>query len=226
MKIALDCRLWNEGGVGRYIRNLVWELQKIDSKNQYDLFFYKNTNHNLKNTSTSKYKILYTNAKWHSFKEQITFWQELEQGNYNLVHFPYFSHPIKYQRPFVLTIHDLTILHYATGKATTKNQFMYLVKRLGYKMTLSHGINEAKLIIVPSQSVKKDLLNHYDISEEKVIVTYEGVGQELIKAKSVSPFDISIYRHIEPFYLYVGNFYPHKNIEFAVQKYILFVALP
>ena len=38
MKIGIDCRLWNETGVGRYIRNLVEQLQVLDKKNEYVLF--------------------------------------------------------------------------------------------------------------------------------------------------------------------------------------------
>ena len=38
MRIGIDARLWNETGVGRYIRNLVWELQKIDDNNEYILY--------------------------------------------------------------------------------------------------------------------------------------------------------------------------------------------
>ena len=38
MRIGIDGRLWNETGVGRYIRNLVRELQIIDQKNEYVLF--------------------------------------------------------------------------------------------------------------------------------------------------------------------------------------------
>ena len=32
MKIGIDCRLWGETGIGRYIRNLVLNLQKLDIK--------------------------------------------------------------------------------------------------------------------------------------------------------------------------------------------------
>ena len=38
MRIGIDARLWNETGVGRYIRNLVWELQDLDKENEYILF--------------------------------------------------------------------------------------------------------------------------------------------------------------------------------------------
>jgi hypothetical protein len=44
MKIGIDCRLWSEAGVGRYIRNLVRNLSEIDHQNDYYLFFLKKKN--------------------------------------------------------------------------------------------------------------------------------------------------------------------------------------
>ena len=41
MRIGIDARLWNQTGVGRYIRNLVKNLQEIDFKNEYVLFVKK-----------------------------------------------------------------------------------------------------------------------------------------------------------------------------------------
>ena len=38
MKIGIDGRLINETGVGRYIRNLVEQLGKLDRNNQYVIF--------------------------------------------------------------------------------------------------------------------------------------------------------------------------------------------
>ena len=217
MKIAIDCRLWNQGGVGRYIRNLVWELLKIDQKNHYILYCLDNPQSTIHNLPIANYELRITSSKWHSFSEQINFWRELENNDYDLVHFPYFSHPTMYKRPFVVTIHDLTILHYATGKATTRNGLIYQGKRLGYKKVLSHGIYKSNKIIVPSQSVKKDLLQNYTVSEDKIRITYEGVGQDLVEAKAASPFPSSANQVTNPFFLYVGNYYPHKNVEFLLK---------
>ena len=59
MRIGIDARLWNETGVGRYIRNLVENLLEIDSPNEYVLFVGSKTAHefksqNLKLKNTSK----------------------------------------------------------------------------------------------------------------------------------------------------------------------------
>jgi hypothetical protein len=48
MRIGIDARLWEQTGVGRYIRNLVVNLQKIDKKNEYVLFVRKEDLGNLK----------------------------------------------------------------------------------------------------------------------------------------------------------------------------------
>ena len=60
-------------------------------------------------------EIVNTDIKWHSLKEQIEFPKILEKENLDLVHFPYFSVPIFYNKPFVVTIHDLIIHHFSPG---------------------------------------------------------------------------------------------------------------
>lgn len=207
MNIAIDCRLWDQGGVGRYIRNLVYYLQKLDQKNNYTLYFLDKTN--FVKTANFDYRI--TKSKWHSLKEQWQFAYELNKNNYDLVHFPYFSHPIFYNRPFVITIHDLTILHYTTGKASTKNYLTYLIKKISYFWVLSHGIGKAKAIIAPSLFVKQDLEKQFGVGN-KTVVTYEGVGYEMIQAKQRA---VDLPK--KPYFLYVGNFYPHKNINTLVR---------
>ena len=35
MRIGIDARLYTQTGVGRYLRNLIAELQQIDAENDY-----------------------------------------------------------------------------------------------------------------------------------------------------------------------------------------------
>ena len=48
MKIGIDARLWNQKGIGRYIRNLVLNLLLIDKKNSYVLFVRKEDENEIK----------------------------------------------------------------------------------------------------------------------------------------------------------------------------------
>ena len=120
MKIGIDIRLWNQTGVGRYIRNLVLNLAEIDKKNGYVLFARSEDFQSIKSEiKNPNWKLVKADIKWHSISEQINFPSILNKENLDLVHFPYFSVPIFYNKPYVLTIHDLIIDHFPTGKAST-----------------------------------------------------------------------------------------------------------
>src|SRR3989344_7264399 len=117
MKIGIDVRLWNETGVGRYTRNLIKELQKLDQKNEYVLFVLEKDVSSIRYfVSNKNWKITIANIRWHSVDEQIKFSQILSNEKLDLVHFPYFSVPVFYSGKFVVTIHDLIINHFSTGE--------------------------------------------------------------------------------------------------------------
>ncbi len=213
MIIGVDCRLWNETGVGRYTRNLVENLLEIDKSNQY-VFFISDQKQDafiakFPILDSSRVKIVKTNLKWHSISEQVIFPKVLNKENLDIMHFPYFSVPIAYTKPYIVTVHDLIVNKFNTGRASTLPYPLYAVKRIGYNIILANAIYRSKKIIVPSNSVKNDLLNTYRrIKSSKVEVTYEGGMEHNI------PRNISKSALIEGKYLVrVGNFYPHKNVE-------------
>ncbi len=41
MKIAIDARMINESGIGRYLRNLLENLQELDEENEYFILLLK-----------------------------------------------------------------------------------------------------------------------------------------------------------------------------------------
>ena len=143
MKIGIDCRLWNETGVGRYIRNLVENLLVLDTKNEYVLFMRSEDSKKCK-VQGARPKIIEVDIRWHSVEEQVKFPQVLNKENLDLMHFPYFSVPIWYKKPFVVTIHDLIIHHFPTGKASTLPKPLYTVKHLAYKHVSAQAIKKAK----------------------------------------------------------------------------------
>ena len=198
MKIGIDVRLQNESGVGRYIRNLTRELKIVDKNN--------------------KYILLRPPVKWHSLSEQLLMPFYINKAKTDLMHFPYFNVPIFYFGKFIVTIHDLTISSFDTGRASTLNPVLYKLKRVGYKIVLWNAIHRAEKIIAPTKFVKKQILNKYNIGPDKVIVTYEGVDKKLkIPAKGGSAFGGKSRIKPNKYFLYVGNAYPHKNLEILIQ---------
>ena len=234
MKIGIDARLWNETGVGRYIRNLIRNLHEIDLSNEYILFCRNTDVERIKyEVLSNKWKIVSADIRWHSLKEQLKFHQILNRENLDLMHFTYFSVPLFYNRPFIVTIHDLIVYHFQTGKASSLPLPLYKVKHLGYRFLLDHIVKKSKKIIVPLNSTKLDVVKTLKVDEEKIAVTYEGVDEEVVdKPESMAggKFNASsmknesshtLYKKLNTkYFLYVGNAYPHKNLETLIKAFI------
>ncbi len=215
-KIGIDARLLGQTGVGRYISNLLFYLP---SSSDFIFYIYvydkKQINHipvGMKNAVIRK-----TPYHWHSLSEQISLLKELNKDNLDLMHFTYFSHPFFYQRKFVITLHDLIPFFYRTGKATTGNQIMYRIKHFFYTLLIRHAVKNARAIITPSKQVKKDIGKVFGtIYDSKIYPLYEGVDKHIMHAHESSHLK---QRFPFPFYIYVGNFYPHKNVESLIRAF-------
>lgn len=212
MKIGIDCRLWSQSGVGRYIRNLVKQLQNLDQENDYVLFVRSNDYENIKYKILNiKWRVVRVDARWHSFREQWEIPKILNKENLDLVHFPYFNVPIFYNGPFIVTIHDLIINHFPTGRATTLPWPFYQVKRLGYEIILNHTIKNSQKIITVSKATKNEIIDHFGIKPSKIVVTYEGADLNNSNPPASPSQDEQL--KTKNYFLYVGNAYPHKNLE-------------
>jgi glycosyltransferase involved in cell wall biosynthesis len=209
MKIGIDARLYSQTGVGRYIRNLISELQILDKENEYYVYLMTQDFDKLHLTNP-KWRKKILNFRWHGFLEQIMVPKILYLDSLDLVHFPYFNVPILYFKKYILTIHDLIIDHFDTGKASKLPYLIYKLKRFAYKFTLYFGVARSRFILTISDSTKRELLRHYPIKKDKIIMTYEGVDKKFIRLlKKIKPVKLFNF----PYILYVGNAYPHKNLE-------------
>lgn len=215
-KIVIDARMYNESGIGRYIRNLITHLQVIDKENAYFILLLKQDFEKLE-FSYNFYKVL-ADFRWYSAGEQIKLPKVLEKLDPDLVHFPHFNVPLLYDGKFIVTIHDLIHQHFQMRRATTLNPLFYKLKQLGYKKVFKNAIYKSQKILVPSNFVKGQLMNDWKVNNEKAVVTYEAVDEHLLEivnkiqtadiTKTMKDFNIK-----KPYLFYVGNAHPHKNVE-------------
>jgi len=214
-KIGIDARLYFQTGVGTYIRNLLHYLSQLHEHTvQYYVYVLPKDVSNI-HLPHDFFLIRPVDAPWHSLREQIVFYSVLIKDNLDLMHFTYFSYPIGYSKPFIATVHDVTPLLFKTGRASTLNPLWYEIKHQVFKFVLSSQIRHARAIITPTKAVKNQMGTIYgsDILS-KIYPLYEGVNHELMNTKS----NLSLgKKYSKPFYLYVGNFYPHKNVNALVE---------
>lgn len=233
MRIGIDARFYGSigKGLGRYTQKLIENLEKLDDDNEHFVFLKKENFDEYRPKNKNFHKIL-ADYRWYTFSEQINMPRILNKHNLDLVHFPHFNVPLFYRKKFVITIHDLILLHFPTLKATTLNFVFYWIKFLAYKFVINSAIKRAKKIIAVSNFTKNDILKHYKVSGDKIVVTYEAADlSSTTFLKNLNNNDIATspkvmgdkilkkYDIIKPYILYVGNAYPHKNLEALVLGY-------
>ena len=223
MKIGIDARLYEAAGPGRYIRNLIRELEQIDNENDY-IIFVTGAGSKLYHPQNPKFKKWISDYKIYSMEEQTMFLRDLIQARLDLLHVPHFNVPALYPRKVVVTIHDLIMHKFAGKKATTLPGPSYFFKNIAYKLVTIFATKKATRIIVPSETVKNDIQSFYSgINPKKIIVTYEGVDDSLLK---LSPIDtksstvrLEEMKITNKYLLYVGSSYIHKNLNILLIAY-------
>jgi len=222
MKICIDARMYGleHAGIGRYVMNLIAELQKINKSNSYLILLRKSPAQKLE-TGNWKLETKIVDIPHYGLDEQLKLPSIIAREKPDLVHFPHFNVPVLYSGKFIVTIHDL-IKHTSRGaETTTRAPWFYWFKYLGYKFVFNQAVGRAKKILVPSQAIKQELIKIYKIPADKIVVTYEGVGKEFqisnLKCQ-ISNKILNKYKIKKPFVIYTGSLYPHKNVERLIQS--------
>ena len=174
MKILIDGRLYGleNAGLGRYLINLIAELSKIDSENKYILLLRKKYFESL-NLPANWEKVL-ADFRHYTLSEQLMLPGLIKKESPDLVHFPHFNVPVFYRGKYVVTIHDMLMHKFSGLSATTLPASLYYLKELIYKLVFAAAVKGAVKIIVPSETVKKELTDRYRVDIGKVEVIYEG----------------------------------------------------
>ena len=222
MRIGIDCRIFSSNftGIGRYAHELVKELIRINDqhkrKHEFVLFFNQPEYSKYEPPNLSVKKVL-VNAKHYSLKEQTKFPRILKRENCDIIHFPHFNVPILYRRPYIVTIHDLTLSLFPGHKMTK------WFHRLAYHLTIKNATKTAKKVIAVSQNTKQDIMNHLNIPEEKIEVIYNGISDKftLIQDPSITEKTLEKHKITKQFLLYTGVWRSHKNLPRLIEAFAL-----
>lgn len=223
MKIVIDGRMYQESGIGRYIRSLIKNLEILDKKNQYFILLTR-ADFNSLNLKGNFNKVL-ADFKWYSLNEQLKLHSLLNLLKPDLVHFPHFNVPIFFKGKFVVTIHDLIHQHFQMRRATTHDPITYKIKQLGYRAVFKTAITRSLKILTPSNYVKNLLTLDWHLDSKKIQVTKEGVDEKILtiaKLMSKEKYKkvLTNFKIKTPYLFYVGNAHPHKNVEGLIESFL------
>jgi glycosyltransferase involved in cell wall biosynthesis len=213
MRIGIDCRFFSSKftGIGRYTHELVENFIKLNSKLSipHELVLFFNEPEYSDFHCPEHVKKILVNAKHYSIDEQFVFLKKLNAAKLDLVHFPHFNIPVLYSKPYIVTIHDLTLSMFPGQKMTR------WYHRVGYNLTIKNAVKKAKKIIAVSKNTKKDLVRLLGVPEEKITVIYNGVTPEF---KIIPEYKSA--KH-DPFLLYAGVWRSHKNLPRLISAFHL-----
>lgn len=213
MRIGLDGRFYraSTGGIGRYTRELIKYLLEVDAHNEYVLFLTPADVVEC-NLEAPNLKKVVTEIKHFTFAEQLALPSLLRQHNLDLVHFLNFNHPIGYNEPFITTIHDLTMNFFPVGRQKTP------VLRQAYLYVMRHAATASKAVIVPTDTVKKDVVSYLKVSEKNIKTIYEGVEfpSQISLSQKIQLKDSGV---TKPYILFVSQWRPHKGLGVLVEAF-------
>jgi len=219
-KIGIDARFYGPfaKGLGRYTQEIVDNILKMDNENEYVVFLGKHNFDELEiDTNNKKVKKVLVDIKWYSWQEQLFFPFYIWREKLDLIHFTHFNVPIFCPANFVVTIHDLIL---------TKHPFVYNLKDFFYRLVIKSALKKSKKVLTVSNFTKDDIVEQFKIKADKIKVIYEGVsnlskGRDSLFVSKLNKDEVlSDYRISSPYFLYVGNAYPHKNLEFLVESFL------
>ncbi len=227
MKIGLDARFFGslQGGIGRYLEELVFALARLSEAKKHEFYlFLKDDAFKTFNPPAPNFIPVKANIPWYSASEQLILPQILKKVKLDLMHFPHWNVPVFYPGKYLLTIHDLLLLHYPSRRNSQLGPLKYAIKNQVFKKVLRSGVSRAKHIITPSLYTKEDIIKTFNVPEEKISVINLGTSA-LKNNESNQPHSdiLKKYRINKPFVLYVGVAFPHKNLEGLVEAWKLFM---
>jgi len=200
MKIAIDARMINSS-TGRYAERLLHYLQELDTVNTYTVIV-PTKDRDYWTPTNANFNVVTTDVDFYSFAEQTTFYTFIESLNADLVHFTMPQQPVRYKKPHVTTVHDLTLLKTYNSD---KNWFVYHFKQLVARSVFKIAAESSRTVVTPSEYTKQEVQTYFGISPEKISVTYEA-------ADSINAAPIPYTLPSNEYLLYVGQQSDYKNI--------------
>ena len=200
--IVLDAR-HIKSGIGTYTRKLLQHLPPLADEFTFRALILKGTcvlpqHPNLRYQRVS--------AGIYGALEQLIV--PIRARGARLLHSLHYNVPLLFSGRSVVTIHDLTHLMFPEFLPNS-------AARLYAKTMISQAVVRSDGVVVLSQFMKNQLIDHLDVPEAKIHVIASGIDRP-----PLSPLQHQLPRPMgRPYLLYVGNLKPHKNLERLIQAF-------
>jgi glycosyltransferase involved in cell wall biosynthesis len=214
MTIGIDARLnaYREGGIAEYTRRLIEALGHLDREHSYRILQHRRARQTLVPPDAPDFSAVKTWTPPHHRLERWALSLEIARLRLDLLHSPDFIPPRFGARRTVITVHDLTFLHYPQFQ--TADSLRY------YNGHIRAAVRQAQHILADSQATKDDLCQRLHVPADKITVHMLGVDRAF-RPLPVAQVDAVRARLDLPssYFLFVGTFEPRKNLSGLLDAY-------
>ncbi len=119
---------------------------------------------------------------------------------------PSYNAPIFWSHKSIITVHDLMHIKYS--------EYAGLKNRLYYEFIVKPVCKNSPLVFTVSEFTKQEIVTWAGISADKIVVVYNGVDDKYHT-------DVAPYIMGEPYFFYIGDKKPHKNIRRLIESFSL-----
>lgn len=211
------------GGIGRYTRELIQTVVSKDTVNQYRLFAARPPDSTpvpdpLPTATNVAFKPAPLGERWLYrlwYRARLPLPVQWVTGSLDLFHSPDFVlPPVSGGIPTLLTVHDLSFVHYAD---TFDERLVAYLNRV-----VPWSIERATHVLADSQSTKDDLVSLWRVPEEKVTVLYGGVDRRfrpITDPRALRAMREHVGLDDTPYLLSVGTVQPRKNYQLLIRAF-------
>lgn len=210
MRIGLDARSLHREGVGRYIKELVASLVKVDRENQYLIFIDSERPFNLETTENFKVVMTVPEVKFYKMPALL---RDIYRENLDIFHaLDHWYIPVRLSCPIISTFHDLMVKTYPAS--------LPVKSRIYSKIATRMAIGLSSWIITVSEFNKSEIMKNYRINRDNISVIYNGVSKKFRPLVNKDPIYFKNRYGINAgYFFYAGSMRKYKNLSTLIKAY-------
>jgi glycosyltransferase involved in cell wall biosynthesis len=229
LNITIDARRIRDFGVGTYIRNLLQALAAAGTDHHYHVICSPEDTRQFADLPANFETVVYPRRD-SSRLDHFALPRLIRRLRTDVTHIPFHRVPLLLDKPYAVTIHDLSSLFYDDASA-----LLHTVR--GFR--LRRGLERADGIIAVSGATQRDVMNLVPKAAARIRLIYNAPDPLFVQrrppegalspgsAVAAGPQDAARERHriLEryqiryPFLLYAGSIRPQKNIPRLIEAF-------
>lgn len=203
----------NRTGTGRFTLDLVEGLLALDSANSYVLYFREccRESNPLFQIDRRNVQKIVVDSRSTIFRVLFSLSRRLSRDSVDVFISPAFFLPLYGSKKWIVTFFDLHVYTLSKEWARCGTIVDFLLMRLLFPFSL----RKADQVVAISHATKVDLLRLFPFVASKSMVVYPAVKDLKIGRSNRGVTDAE-HASVNPYFLYVGNLSPTKNLERAI----------